>query len=61
MTALQALRNTGEASAADLAEATGIALEYVYQELVEAEARGLVAIRRYGRHQRRARFTWVAL
>ena len=61
MTALQTLRALRWATAADVAEHSGIALELVYLDLVAAQSEGLVSLRQDFRRGKRPRFLWVAL
>ena len=61
MTALETLRGMKRGSAADVAKASGLALEVVYMDLVAARAAGLVSLWQDAAGSRRPRFTWVAL
>ena len=61
MTALQTLRALRCATAADVAEQSGIAIEYVYLDLVAAQSEGLSTLRRVERTGKRALWQWVAL
>ena len=62
MTALETLRALKCATAADVAAASGIAIEYVYLDLVAAESAGLAAVRLHSsRAAGRTLRWWVAL
>lgn len=61
MTALETLRHLRQATAAQVAEQSGLALEIVYLDLVAAEASGLVAVRCHSAHGRTTRRWWVML
>ena len=61
MTALETLRALKWATAEDVAAQSGIALEYVYLELVAAESAGTVALRRQHRRFGAPGWQWVAL